>query len=434
MQASPADQLEERICGLSAQIHAATAELVGLTARLDSEGSWYGIGVRTCAHWMSIQTGMDVVTGSELIRVCHALETLPKLAAAFADGRLSYDKIRAVTRVATPDDEDVWLGLALEASGAQLIRICRTVRRALEAADPDVAEDALGRRSLRTWWRDDGMLEIFAVLPREDGAAVVAALEASARAILTELREAAPAQRAVDDPARITHEMLRADALIRVADEWIGSVSREPTPAPTKQVVVHLDSRVLTDSDAGVRCHLEDGPWLSIGAARWLGCDSDVVAILERDGSPLDAGRAHRVISPRLRLALQARDRGCRYPGCGVPACRTDGHHIRHWFDGGRTDLKNLISLSRFHHRRHHEGAFAIRVVEGATMRFELADGTPMQQMAPMATASPLVPRSGIPLNAAAALSGGENFDLGYAVGVIADVCEERKGAGSRDP
>jgi hypothetical protein len=191
MQAPPATKLEERICGLSAQIHAATAQLVGLTAALDSDGSWYGIGVRTCAHWMSIRTGMDVMTGSELIRVGHALKTLPKLAAAFADGRLSYDKIRAVTRVATPDDQDVWLGLALEASGAQLVRICRAVRHALEAADPDVAEDALARRSLRTWWRDDGMLEIFAVLPREDGATVMAALEASAQAIRNELRSSA---------------------------------------------------------------------------------------------------------------------------------------------------------------------------------------------------------------------------------------------------
>jgi hypothetical protein len=246
---------------------------------------------------------------------------------------------------------------------------------------------------------------------------------------------AAPTQRAVDDPARVTHEMLRADALVRVSEEWIGSVSKEPTPAPTKQVVVHLDSKVLTDSDAGARCHIEDGPWLSIGAARWLSCDSDVVTILEHDGSPLDVGRTTRVISPRMRLALQARDGGCRFPGCGVPACRTDGHHIRHWFDGGRTELKNLISLCRFHHRRHHEGAVSIRVVDGEkTTRFELPDGTPLQLVAPVRAMSPLTDRADIPVTAAMALSGGESFDLAYAAGVIADVCEERRGVGTRDP
>jgi hypothetical protein len=433
MQASNGEQIAERIRGLSAQIHAATAELVGLSAALDADGFWFGIGVHTCAHWLSIQTGVDAATGSELIRVGHALETLPKIAAAFADGRFSYDKVRALTRVASPADESVWLELGLQSSGAQLTRICRAVRRALEAADPDVAEDALARRSLRTWWRDDGMLEIFAVLPREDGAVVMAALEASATAIKTELREAAPTQRAVDDPARVTHEMLRADALVRVSDEWVASVSKHPTPAPTKQVVVHVDSRVLTESDTGARCHLEDGPWLSIGAARWLSCDSDVVPILERDGAPLDVGRTSRLISPRLRLALQARDGGCLYPVCGVPAPRTDGHHIKHWFDGGPTELQNLASLCRFHHRRHHEGAFSIRVV-GKEMRFELPDGTPLVPVMPLAALKSLQKRDDIPPDAARALGGGEPYDFRYAVGVIADVCDQRRAQGSRSP
>jgi hypothetical protein len=182
-----------------------------------------------------------------------------------------------------------------------------------------------------------------AVFPREDGAVVMAAVEAAACALAAELRSASRGNGGVDDPAELTHPVLRADALVRVCEEWVASVSATPSPAPTRQVVVHVDQAALIAADPAARCHIEDGPWLSFGAAQWLSCDSDVVSVLERDGKPIDAGRVHRVVSPRLRLALQSRDQGCRFPGCGVPPARTEGHHIRHWAHGGPTDLDNLV-------------------------------------------------------------------------------------------
>ena len=144
--------------------------------------------MRSCAHWLSINIGVDVWTGGEMVRAGHALEVLPALRAAFADGRLSFDKIRAVTRVATPEEEEVWLMVALHASGGQLARICRGVRRALAADDPRRQDDPLLNRGVRVWWRDDGMLELMAVLPEEDGAVVMAALEAAAHRVDTEER------------------------------------------------------------------------------------------------------------------------------------------------------------------------------------------------------------------------------------------------------
>ena len=134
-----------------------------------------------------------------------------------------------------------------------------------------------------------------------------------------------------------------------------------------------------------------------------------------------------------MRLALQARDRGCLYPVCGVPAARTDGHHMRHWFEGGPTDLGNLASLCRFHHRRHHEGAFSIRAV-GKEIRFELPDGTPLRPVMPLAAATLLGIRDDIAADAAQALSGGEPCDFGYAVSVIADLCDQRTTGSSRGP
>jgi hypothetical protein len=419
------EDVGRRIEALSAQIHAATAELVQLSAEYDDVGGWLGVGLRSCAHWLSIHAGFDVHTGAEMVRTGHALEALPQIAEAFAEGRLSFDKVRKVTRVAVAADEAVWLDVALNASGGQLTRICRAVSDALDAADPDLATHALERRSLQMWWRDDGMLQVMAVLPREDGAVIQAAIEAAAAALVSELRTASRGSGGVGDPPGLKHEVVRADAFVRVCEEWVASVSVKPTPAPTRQVVVHVDQTALITRDPAARCHIEDGPWLPFDAAQWLSCDSDVVSVLERDGDVVDVSRIHRVVSPRLRLALQARDQGCRFPGCSVPAARTEGHHIRHWAHGGRTNMRNLVSLCRFHHRRHHEGAFHIRV-ENGTICFELSDGTVLRPV--VALPSPgLTPNPKIAADAAVALGHGEYFDREYAISVIADACSRSR-------
>jgi hypothetical protein len=375
MQNLAAVELQQRLGVLAARIHAATAELVELAAQLDTDGAWADAGMRSCAHWLSINIGVDVWTGGEMVRAGHALEVLPALRAAFADGRLSFDKIRAVTRVATPEEEEVWLMVALHASGGQLARICRGVRRALAADDPRRQDDPLVNRGVRVWWRDDGMLELMAVLPEEDGALVMAAIEAAAHRLATEQRQVPSPDAPQLDPSRRTRPTLRADALVRVCEAWVAAAAQEPVVAPTAQVVVHVDAAVLSGEAPGGRCHIEDGPWLSTATLRTLSCDADVVTVTERGGLPIDVGRARRLVTPRLRLALQSRDQGCRYPGCSVPAPHTDGHHVRHWCDGGRTELRNLVSLCRFHHRRHHEGRFHVEPDPSGGFIFATADG-----------------------------------------------------------
>ncbi len=122
------EDVGRRIEELAAQINAATAELVQLSAEYDDVGGWFGVGLRSCAHWLSIHTGVDAWTGAEMVRTGHALRELPRIAEAFAEGRLSLDKVRKVTRVAVPDDEEVWLEVALNASGGQLSRIAARSR------------------------------------------------------------------------------------------------------------------------------------------------------------------------------------------------------------------------------------------------------------------------------------------------------------------
>ncbi|MGA8665275.1 MAG: HNH endonuclease signature motif containing protein, partial [Candidatus Dormiibacterota bacterium] len=80
---------------------------------------------------------------------------------------------------------------------------------------------------------------------------------------------------------------------------------------------------------------------------------------------PLSVGRATRTVPAHIRTALHLRDQGCRFPGCDRPPAWTDGHHVIHWSDGGPTELENLVSLCRPHHRAVHEQGWRIHIADG---------------------------------------------------------------------
>ena len=311
-----AEALERRACELAAHIHAATAELSQLLASFDTLGAWYEIGVRSCAQWLSFAAGFNLHTGSELVRVGHALSRLPGVAEAFACGRLSFDKVRSVTQVASPADEEVWLDLALAVTASQLARICREYRHAMEVDDPDLATRQLAQRGLWAEGTDDGVLRIVALLPQEQGELVLQALE-TVRARPVPYDPEHP--EAVPDPAYDRIAASRVDAMVSVCEGALAAGADDDRDlASTRQLVVHVDLGMLTGEQPDGRCQLESGMPLSVAAARRLGCDCEVVTVTERDGLPIDVGRKRRVVSRRLRRALESRDRTCRYPGCPV--------------------------------------------------------------------------------------------------------------------
>jgi hypothetical protein len=430
-----AEGLADRIGELAANIHAATAELARLAADFDTAEQWAGNGIRSCAHWLSINTGFDTWTAAELLRIGHALRELPQIAEAFAAGRLSFDKVRAVTSVAAAADDQMWLEVAINASGSQLARICRAFRRAVEADSAELAEDRLSRRGLQTWWREDGMLQLTAALPPEDGAIVLAAID-GALAPPPRRNAEGEIEAAMADPALDSWGARRADALVSVCEQSLGDAAN--AAAPRRQLVVHVDVGVLTGDAAEGRCHAENGPALSAAVARRLGCDSEIVAITERDGLPVDVGRRRRIVPPRMRLALQARDEICRFPGCNVPAHRAEGHHLRHWIDGGPTNLANLLTLCGFHHRRLHDGAYRIRVESGEEPRFETADGQPLWPVTPRsvdphaggaATLRAAQDEAGkvVAPDTPAAEAGGAPCDFDYVIDVLARASQDAK-------
>jgi hypothetical protein len=159
------------------------------------------------------------------------------------------------------------------------------------------------------------------------------------------------------------------DAFMGVVEAgWDAEVARRPHGQHTT-VIVHVDVEQRTAA-----LHL--GPLLSDAERRYLLCDATCEAWFERHGRVIGSGRETRTISRRLRRALEHRDRCCVVPGCGATR-GLHAHHIRHWEDGGPTDLDNLVLVCPYHHRLHHRGAITIT---GPAHRLQVTDaaGTPL--------------------------------------------------------
>ena len=123
------ERLGEEIGELSARVDAATQRLLTCIRQFDEAGGWQQQGAISCAHWLAWRIGLDTATARERCRVARALGSLPHIDEAFARGELSYAKVRAMTRVATPANEARLLELARNATGAQMERICRGLRQ-----------------------------------------------------------------------------------------------------------------------------------------------------------------------------------------------------------------------------------------------------------------------------------------------------------------
>jgi hypothetical protein len=116
--------------------------------QFDEQCGWAEQGAVSCAHWLSWRVGLDLATAREKVRVARALGTLPAIDVALASGKLTYAKVRALSRVATPDNEARLLEMALYATGAQLERICRGFRNAQMADDGPTPETRSVRQRL----------------------------------------------------------------------------------------------------------------------------------------------------------------------------------------------------------------------------------------------------------------------------------------------
>jgi hypothetical protein len=366
----PLPELAAEITAGVVRLAAATAAWLRLVAEFDRREGWTGIGIASCAQWLAWQCGLSPGTAREHVRVARALTGLPKIAAAFAAGRISYAKVRAVTRVADASCEDDLLELALSATASQVERTVRAWRRA-ESAD---TESLAARQRFDHWWDDDGMLVVRARLTPDDGAEFLAAVNSLAerdarrnRAAATRARASAPPSASpgpdadcaddVDEiaAARDRATARRCAALTRLASAAADADRRAGDP-PRREVVLHVDAGVLADDAAAGRAHLEGGPALSRRQVLRMSCEATAVVLLENGGEPLAHGRRRRRASRAQRRALLSRDGGCARPGCDETRIeRLHAHHLRHWLHGGRTDLSNLVLLCDRDHGLAHD-------------------------------------------------------------------------------
>ena len=353
------------------RIHAATYELLVMLRQFDGQKGW-GNGFLSCAHWLSWRTGIDMGVAREKVRVANALVVLPLLSTALERGEISYAKVRALTRVATPQNEERLLHLAYHATASQVERVARAWRRCdrLEEAREDRYRHLA--RSVTTYVDDDGMVVLRARLPPEQGVVVQRALEAAAERLYQDSKSAAAPETLQEE---VSFVQRRADALTLMAECALQADLDRDTAADRYQVVVHVETAADPHEPVQTMVEADQGPIrVSAETSRRLACDASVVVIHEgRDGSVLDVGRKTRTVPTPIRRALTTRDRCCRFPGCTARRC--DAHHIEHWADGGSTSLDNLMLLCRRHHTLLHEGGISVERNALGGLTFARPDG-----------------------------------------------------------
>lgn len=368
---SSLDELARRITSGAVRLAAATAAWLALVAEFDRREGWGVVGVRSCAHWLAWQCGLSPGAAREHVRVARALTGLPATSTAFAAGRLSYAKVRALTRVADPTSEPALLELAHELTASQLERVVRQWRRS------DAVDDATAatRRRFDSWWDEDGMLHVRMCLGPEEGAEFLAGVDSVAER--TARRERAAAKRVgaeqdtdhdEDDElaqARDRSTARRCAAVAQLAAAAADADRRAGDP-PRREVVVHADAAVLADDAAAGRAYLEGGPALHPAQVRRMLCEATVVTMLERGREPLAVGRARRLATRAQRRALHRRDGGCARPGCAENRIeRLHAHHLRSWLAGGATDVANMVLLCDVDHGLVHDRDLVITRRDG---------------------------------------------------------------------
>jgi hypothetical protein len=358
------DELDAAICNLSSRIHAETYQMLVLIREFDDRLGWAKWSFPSCADWLSWRCGISLSAAREKVRTAQALRDLPSISLAFREGRLSYTKVRALTRVVALHDEDALLRYALDATAPQVEERCRQIRN-VQPNSVHAARRTWEARSLSAW-RDAsrGSLCLRVELPLEVGELVMKAIE---RAVETD-----EVGNAVAETSKSTFQSQQADALVAIARTYLEGGMADPTaatPSPSDryQIVLHVDEAALHGGVGRADAPLE--------TVKRLACDASLVVVTENErGTPLNVGRKHRAVSTPIRRALWSRDRHCTFPGCHRTRF-AEAHHVQHWIDGGETGVDNLVLLCSYHHRLLHEGGFRIRRDYQGEHYFVRADG-----------------------------------------------------------
>ncbi len=337
---------------LAGQRNAIDGRIVDIVAQIERERSWGATGARSVKALVAWKVGLSETTAKAVTAIAQRIEEFPRCTTELREGRLSLDQVGVIAQRAATGSDEHYAQLASVATVSQL----RFAIKLEPRPEPERPEPQ--REITKTVGEQSTTYRI--TLPTLEAAKFDAALQSHRDALINEhTRDHGPdgpdtyerRQRLGDLRSRPPFPTL-TDAFMRMVETaWDSEVTRRPHDQHST-VIVHFD----LDKPAAWP-HL--GPLLSEADRRLLLCDAGCEVWLERNGQPLGAGRTTRVISRRLRRALEHRDRTCRVPGCGATR-GLHAHHLVHWEDGGPTELDNVVLVCPYHHRLHHSGEITI--------------------------------------------------------------------------
>jgi Domain of unknown function (DUF222)/HNH endonuclease len=371
------EQLEERLTDLARTRRVVEAESARTVGEIERRGSFGVDGHLSVTSFVESRLGVGWSEAAREVRMARAPEHMPAAREALGLGEVSSSAIGALAaaREANPEafseaEEDlVEVARTMPARGLRLAVERWKVRVEPRAAEREDAE-RYERRCVHVSTARDGMVRLDGNLDPETGATLGTALDAVTGAW---------ARGGGDDPRSAAQR--RADALGEVCRGWLSHADRPIVGGERPHITVVADLDTLEGRSPG-RSETSVGTAVPAETVRRLACDAQVSRVITSGRSePLDVGRTVRVVPPSLRRALSVRDRGCAFPTCDRPVSWCDAHHVRHWADGGQTQLSNLVLLCRRHHRMTHAG-FRVHMVEGRPV-FRRPDGSVIEDRSP---------------------------------------------------
>lgn len=362
---------------LGRQSDLTTAEMVQAIAEFDAVEAWKATGAKDCVRWLCSELGLCRTLAYDRLRVARVLRDLPTLRSLFNEGELSWSKIRYLTRVATPDDEEALSIMALGCDADTVRERCEDYRWGKEQESPADEAEAdrvrFDKRAFDVRPRSDGMVELRGVLTVEMAANLMRCLEHSEDTLYGKGGPSA-------GPNRPKAAQRRADALVAMSEASLSGRAANVSSADRHLVNVHVDAAALyaAQSEAAEQgndpAHDQDAPLpmplraaiagfmgggITPSSARQLACDGSLVTLIMKHGEPIAMGRKQRTIKPATRRAVLARDGGCTFPGCGATRS-LDVHHTTDWAFGGHTSTDVLCTLCRSCHTRVHAEGWRI--------------------------------------------------------------------------
>jgi hypothetical protein len=350
----PLERIEAELVAHAEWEATGMARMLALLGEFDRRQAWLTWGCVSAQQWLSWKCGLGVVAASERLRVARALPNLPVISDAFSRGKLSWSKVREVTRIATPVTDADLSDLAMAGTAAQVAKVVRAMRRvtAVEAAKQ------LETRGCTWHVDDDGSYVVVLKLPTETGASVINMVKVSTLPV-----------------KGVPYKQSAADAMVEliIGDREVHA-----------EVVVHVEADQVA---------IEDGPAVAPEIAEALACNGCVSTVVETPTGPVEVDRR------RAATRLQRRWLGLRHRECQIEGChhagRFDVHHVVERAKGGRTVLTNLVRLCGAHHRLIHLHHLSVRLNPDRSITLLFPAGNPVDRPIECLPFQPPTPESG---------------------------------------